>query len=128
MERKDLQGLKWCCLLSVKVYVNLKLANDAKVRLKYAQRLQVFKMLYSFKLLFGGSKTQGVDVLAQKSYVKIVKKGLDWLDKDIILEEDVKKNMQLLDQVRQELGIIDIIIYVGTSLAINVPKMLSILC
>lgn len=44
------------------------------------------------------------------------------LDGDIILEKDVKDDGQFLEQVKQKLGIIDNVIYIGPSLRIVVSQ------
>lgn len=82
------------------MHVILEIAGQAKLGLEYAKYLGVYKMFSSLKLLLEDGETQNINVLAQKSNIGIVKKKLDGLDRDIILEKDVKKNIQLLKQVK----------------------------
>ena len=53
-------------------------------------------------------------MLAQKPNVRVIKERLGRLDRDVIFEKDVKKNAQLIKQVRQRLGSTDNIINVGS--------------
>lgn len=79
-------------------------------------------MLYSSKLLFGGDKTQNIDALVQKSGIEVVMKEFDGFNRNIIPEEDVKKNTQLLEHIRQGFGLADNVIYVDIDPGIDVLK------
>lgn len=99
-EQKDLQGLKWYCQLSIKIYILLEVTGQAKVILKYVQCLEVYEVFYSSKIFFRGGETQEVGALVWKSDIKIVKKELDEFDRDIILKEDIKTDMHLFKQIK----------------------------
>ena len=53
-------------------------------------------MFYGSKLLFQGGGAQGVNLLAQKSNVGVIKEGFGWFDGDVILEKDIEEKAQLL--------------------------------
>ena len=58
---------------------------------------EIGEMLYGSKRLFRGGEAQGVNLLAQKSNVGVVKEGFGQLDGDVILEKDVEGDAQLLE-------------------------------
>lgn len=79
--------------MSIKRYVILDVANQAKIVLECAQILGIYEVLYSSKHLFTSGETPGFNAFGQKSNVRVVKKRFDRLDRDVILKEDVKKNI-----------------------------------
>lgn len=70
-------------------------------------------MFYSSKLFFRGGEASKVNLLAQKPDVGVIKEGLGRLDRGLIFEKDIKKNAQLVKQVRQGLGSTDNVIDIG---------------
>ena len=87
---------------------------------KHSQCLWIGEMPYGSKLLMRGGKAQGVNLLAQKSDIGVVKEGLGRLDGNIIFEKDDEEDAKLLEQVSEELGLADNVIYVGPGLSTHV--------
>lgn len=79
-------------------------------------------MLYCLKFFLQSGETQGVDLLAQEPNVGVVKEEFAELDRNIVLEEDIKQDAQPLEQVGQGLGSTDNIIHVGTGPGMDVPE------
>ena len=75
----------------------MQVAGQPEVVFERTQCLGVGEMLYDSKLLFRDGEAQGVNLLAQKSNIGVVKERFGWLDGDVILEKDVEEDAQLLE-------------------------------
>lgn len=53
-------------------------------------------MFYGSKLIFRDGEILRVNLLIQKPNVRVIKEGFGWLERDIILKEDVKKMCNFL--------------------------------
>lgn len=69
---------------------------------------------------FRDDETQEVDSLANELDIGVLKKELSKFNKNVIFKEEIKKNAHLLEKFRHKHGLADNIIYIGTSLGIDV--------
>ena len=113
MQERGFEGLKWSSQLGIKVNVVAQVARQPEVVFECSQPLRIGETLYGPKLFLGGGKAQGVNLLAQKFDVGVVKEGLGRLDGNIIFEKDVEEDAKLLEQVSEGLGPVDNVIHVG---------------
>ena len=125
-QERGFEGLKWSSQLGVKVNVVAQVARQPEIVFERFQLLRIGEMPYGPRLFLGGDKAQGVNLLAQKFDVGVVKEGLGRLDGNVIFEKDVEEDAKLLEQVSEGLGLADNVIHVGPGPGTHVSQ--NIIC